>query len=107
MGRTNGQGVKQGVRPMGDIGRAVSNIFGSVGDVFSGGTKPPPKPEVPEAPTPPVLSSAEDDLTREGEVRSRRRARGRVVSGRSGSILTSPLGLSEPATTSLKQLLGA
>ena len=80
------------------MGSAVGEIFG-----FSA-PKAPKLPKLPKAPTPPST----EEQAQAGEVAGvAERERLRKLKGISSTLLTSPLGLTNEATTQRKTLLGA
>lgn len=93
---------------MGGVIDFVSNPLGQLFGVDDSAGDQPAAPPTPETPT--IEASGTEGDTgapEEAQIRQRRRGQQRsLLSGRRSSILTSPLGLTEPATTSRRQLLG-
>lgn len=71
---------------------------------FFSQSKLPPMPEPPAAPPNPVSGSGESEIS---AARERNRARAALAQGRAGTIFTSSLGLTSPASTAPKTVLGA
>jgi hypothetical protein len=68
------------------------------------GSSPSPPAPPPPPPAPPELPRETDEAVKRAREDERRRARAAV--GRSGTILTGGTGLTAPATTEKKTLLG-
>lgn len=94
------------------ITRAVAGVAtGGLSEIALAGSNAF-KPKTPKPPAVPVLDQEgttlpDEGATSEAAERIRRRARAQAAtSGRASTILTSPLGLTEPAPTSRRLLLG-
>lgn len=95
---------------MGAVTRGIGDVFsGLLPGILGGGRdRQPALPAPPAAPDIPAsqrrVPGVDDAAV--GETAERQRRRQAAASGRTGTILTSPLGLTEPAATARRQLLG-
>lgn len=92
-----------------DIGRAVGGVATlGLSELALGAVSKPKIPAAPALPTPPKIPKPQDTAgANEAAEAVRRAARSRsATGGRGSSILTSPLGLTEPADTAKRTLLG-
>lgn len=74
-----------------------------MGALFSSPKSPPPPPAPLPPPNPPVMANAQQQAAGQNQA-ARARAAGAEMSG---TLATSPQGLTKPATTAQKTLLGS
>ena len=88
---------------MGQILQAPFKLVGNLLGVKDKAPAPPPVPSVPDKP----VADSSDETGSEASIRQKRKlSQQAVLAGRKGTVLTSPLGLTEPAPTAKRFLLG-
>lgn len=88
------------------MGEILQQPFKLIGNLLGVKDKAPAPPPVPNVPDKPVVDSS-DETGSEASIRQKRKlSQQALLAGRNATVLTSPLGLTEPAPTAKRVLLG-